>query len=69
MAETSQERFLRVEDAVIELGKVGVLLRLVTDQVEASPKVEDIQNVFFIVEELFSAKYQALKAACYGEVA
>lgn len=69
MAETSQERFLRVEDAVIELGKVGVLLRLVTGQVEASPKVEDIQNVFFIIEELFSAKYQALKAACYEEVA
>lgn len=67
MTGSMQERLDKIEDAVIELGKIDVLLRMVTGEVEASPKVEDIQNFFFVVEELFSSKYKTLKAACYGE--
>lgn len=67
MTEGMSVRLSKIEDAVIELGKIDVLLRMVTGEVEASPKVEDIQNFFFIFSELFSTKYKALQAAFYGE--
>ncbi len=62
-----QVKAMALEDAIIELGKVQSLLRLINESITARPTVKDIQNAYFIIDEMFNAKYEALKEAYYGE--
>ena len=61
-----KEKLMEIENAVIELEKVRILLNLVVSSVETNPTVEDVQNAFFIFEELFRDKFATLKNAVYG---
>ena len=56
-----RNKSLEVEDAIIELGKVQSLTNVLN--------VNDIQNAYYIVTDMFQKGYAALQKAWYGEVA
>ena len=60
---------MEVEDAIIELGKVQSLTNVLNIGITDSPNVNDIQNAYYIVTDLFQKGYAALQRAWYGEVA
>ena len=60
---------MEVEDAIIELGKVQSLTNVLNIGITDSPNVNDIQNAYYIVTDLFQKGYAALQRAWYGQVA
>lgn len=64
-----QNKSLEVEDAIIELGKVQSLTNVLNIGITDSPNVNDIQNAYYIVTDMFQKGYAALQKAWYGEVA
>lgn len=59
---------LEVEDAIIELGKVKSLADVLNIGITDSPNVNDIQNAYYIVTDMFQKGFAALQKAWYGEV-
>lgn len=55
-----------VEEAVIELGKVQSLVKVLDAGITQSPEVNDIQNVYYVVTDLFDECYNALLNAFYN---
>jgi hypothetical protein len=64
-----RNKSLEVEDAIIELGKVQSLTNVLNIGITDSPNVNDIQNAYYIVTDMFQKGYAALQKAWYGEVA
>lgn len=58
---------VEVEDAIIELGKVQSLVNVLNVGITDSPKVNDIQNAYYVVTEMFSKGFNALQKAWYKE--
>ncbi len=64
-----RNKSLEVEGAIIELGKVQSLTNVLNIGITDSPNVNDIQNAYYIVTDMFQKGYAALQKAWYGEVA
>lgn len=63
-----RNNLLEVEDAIIELGKVKSLTDVLNIGITDSPNVNDIQNAYYVVTDMFQKGFEALQKAWYGEV-
>ncbi len=59
---------VEIEDAIIELGKVQSLVNVLNVGITDSPKVNDIQNAYYVVTEMFNKGFDALQKAWYKGV-